>query len=122
MAEVLKSDPEKSEQDKIDILSKLKELREWNGDISEERMSSTSEDTHYKVRKNWFASVLALTELADEWHLLGEDLSSRFRKLSEKYCNEDFRLRDTTAQDIEEIDKFLREVIGKLEGNQNGRV
>jgi hypothetical protein len=109
--------PEKSEQDRVEILDKLRALKRWNGNIIEERKSSLSEDTKYKVRKNWFAAVLANIQLVvEDSNFKNENLTDRFNEISDKYCTRDFQRRDTTAEDIEEVGDLLQAVINKLEG------
>lgn len=124
MAETLTQNPEdlKREEDRQEIIKRLKDLLIWNNEIPEEIITCKSPDPRYKIRRGWFAAVLTIMQWANNEKLLSPNSSDRLCQMLKLHQSKEFKARDKTAQDIEEIDEFIDEVIRELEGNQDGRV
>lgn len=124
MAEALKFNPENTEREKTrqELLEKLKGLLEWDEEIPEKRIPSLEEKDflRYKVRTAWFTDVLVCTELAIEQELLSRTLKDQYAELLTKCSSKEFRKRDHTREDIDEMNQFLIQVINELEQQDGG--
>jgi hypothetical protein len=103
--------------EKIDLVDKLRELREdWSDEIPQEEKHSTSENNKYKVRGAWFDSVVA-----DVWLLLEdkvitkEESKKAANELINKFTTEEFKNRElTTKEDIQTANKLIDEILANI--------
>jgi hypothetical protein len=126
MSETLEHNPEdsKREKNRQELLEKLRGLMEWSEEIPEEKVPTKGQESFlkYKVKISWFTNVLLWAELAKNARLLSQNSSDRYYELKRKFDTSEFRNRNHTREDIEEMNQFLQDVIYELEGNQDGRV
>jgi len=125
MAETLQFDPgdPKGEKTGLELLERAKKLLDWSEEIPDNRISGRDpEFRKYKVRNAWFSNVLAYANLAIDAVLLSETTRNCYVEALKKFSNKEFRIRNHTRDDIDEMNQFLVQVINELEGRQDGRV
>lgn len=113
----------KREKNRQDFLERLRSFMEWSEEIPKEKVPTVGQKVflEYKVKISWFANVLLWTELAKNAGLLSQSSSDRYYELKRKFDTDEFRTRNHTREDIDEMNQFLLQVINDLE-DQNGGV
>ena len=84
-------------------------LNDWNDDIPEKILHSTSENNKFKVRKGWFSGILGEINLLRLSGLLSEPEKEAIDKFYHDYSGDilGFTGRLTTAEDIERGNEVL---------------
>ncbi len=97
------------------LVEKMLQLREkWSNEVPVNDVTGKGD---YKVRTQWWASVIGFMDYAKDYGFLSPEMTSKIEALSNKYSHIDaeFKHRFTNAQEIAEIDRLIGEVMEDLQ-------
>lgn len=106
------------QEKKLFIIQDLEEAKTWSSDIPEQLVHSISENPKYKVRKARFGWIVHGTEYACHQILIDEKYEPVRKELIaalDAFCNDDFRGRNTTKEDIEKGDTIIDRLLKVLQ-------
>lgn len=98
-------------------IKRLEVLREYKDEAPAEMVHSTSVDNKFKVRKGWWAGIVLSFRLLVEDNLLPKEMCREIDCLCKKYCDDSFRERMTTEEDIDEANVLLEKIVNELNKN-----
>jgi hypothetical protein len=114
-------DPEdiKDQEQEHNILIRLKGLRDdWSDEIPNKILHGDSEvdAPKFKVRKNWWESLVGNLDLLIDLHQLPLELEQEIELFDEKYAKE-IKERLATAEDIAEANALITKILESQKEN-----
>lgn len=105
------------QEKKIDAVKTLTMLKSWNWDIPERLLSGLTAEP-YKVRKNRFAGLVATVSWTCHQLFIDKKYESIKKESIEEakyFCNDEFKDRLTTKEDIEKWDALIDKLLAFIE-------
>lgn len=103
------------------MIKQLEEQKTWSSDIPDQLLHSISESYKYKVRKGRFGWIVHRTEVIFDQILVDEKYEPVRKELMttlRAFCNDEFRARNTTKEDIEKGDVIIDRLIKILQDTE----
>ena len=110
---------EQTQEYEHDILRRLEGLRdEWSDEIPSKILHGDSEvdAPKFKVRKNWWESLVGNLDLLMDLHILPIELEQEIETFNTK-CTEEIKKRLATAEDIAEANALINKILESQKEN-----
>ena len=109
------------QEKRLSMIKQLEEQKTWSSDIPDELLHSMSENHEYKVRKGRFGWIVHRTEVIFNQILVDKKYEPTRKELMttlRDFCNDEFRGRKTTKEDIEKGDVIIDRLIKILQDTE----